>query len=70
VPNSPYFYQSPQVYFYFDKTKVPNPAIVEKVETLITYQSDTGADVKLYLLNAENRDRVSSIKEQQLVDAS
>ena len=67
-PSSPFFYQSPQVYFYFDKSKVPNPALVSTMETLITFQSDTNADVKLFLVRADTRDRVTSIKENQLVD--
>jgi hypothetical protein len=40
-PSCPLFYQNPQYYFNFDKTKVPNPAIVDKIDTIITYQSDT-----------------------------
>jgi hypothetical protein len=45
-----------------------NPASVDKIETLITYNSDSKADVKLYLLYAETKERVTSIKEEKLVD--
>ena len=70
TPGEATFFQNPQIYFHFDKTKVLNPAGIEKFETLITYQSDTNADVKLFLAIAENRDRVSNISEKTLVDAS
>jgi hypothetical protein len=49
---------------------VPNPGAVEKFETLVTYQSDSGADVKLFLMNAENRERVCNVSEKTLVDAA
>jgi hypothetical protein len=70
TPGEATFFMNPQIYFYFDKTKVPNPGAVEKFETLITYQSDNKADVKLFLVNAENRERVCNISEKTLVDAS
>lgn len=70
TPAAPTFFNNPQVYFNFDKTKVQNPGSIEKIEVLITYTSDKGADVKLFLLNADSKDRVCSISEAKLVDAS
>jgi hypothetical protein len=66
--SSPLFYTNPQVYFHFDKSKVANPALIEKVETLITYKSDSEADVKLFLVHADTKDRLCSISESKLVD--
>lgn len=37
---------------------------------MITYTSDKGADVKLFLLNADTKDRVCNISEAKLVDAT
>jgi len=36
----------------------------------MTYTSDKGADVKLFLLHAENKERVCNVSEAKLVDAS
>ena len=70
TPSCPFFYQNPQVQFHFDKSKVPNPGAVEKIDTLITYQVDSTADVKLFLLYADTKERVPSVHESKLVDPS
>jgi hypothetical protein len=57
------FYTNPQFYFTFDRSKCVNPAIVDQIDTLITYKNDNGADVKLYLVRAESKDRVTTIKD-------
>lgn len=41
TPSSPLFYTNPQFYFHFDRSKVSNPALVDKIDTLITYKNDT-----------------------------
>ena len=70
TPAAPTFYNNPQVYFHFDKTKVQNPGQIEKFEVLITYTSEKGADVKLFLLNADSKERVNNVSEDKLVDKS
>lgn len=42
--------------------------MIDKVETLITYKSDSEADVKLFLVHADSKDRLCSIPESKLVD--
>jgi hypothetical protein len=37
---------------------------------LITYTSEKGADVKLFLLNADSKERVNNVSEDKLVDKS
>lgn len=70
TPSCPTFYLNPQVQFSFDKSKVPNPGAVEKIDTLITYQSDNVADVKLFLLLADTKDRVANVSDAKLIDAA
>jgi hypothetical protein len=70
VPTNPLFYQSPQVYFYFDRSKVINPGNVTQIETLVTFQSSANSDVKLYLINADTKERVPTIQEKNLVDVN
>ena len=70
VPTNPLFYQSPQVYFYFDRSKVINPGNVTQIETIVTFQSSANSDVKLYLINADTKERVPTIQEKNLVDVN
>ena len=65
--SSPYFYRNPQYYFMVDSSKPDTPS---KVETLVTYKSSAGSDVKLYLCNGSTKNRITHITDDNIVDKS
>jgi len=45
-----------------------NPGAVQHVETLLTFESDQGSDVKMFLCYGQSNQRVVKIGDESLVD--
>lgn len=70
VPSDPTFYANPQFSFYLDKTKCFNGGTgVDAMNVILSYESTSGASVKLFLLKANaSFKRFTHITEENLFD--